>query len=95
MVRAEELPASGVSDSYRRDYRTTAKSLCLRSGAGTKPNRHGDNKAILAKLPKGTTVHATGCYTRIAGTRWHYVYCTHEGKRYAGFVSGKYLKKEG
>ena len=93
MVRAEELPASGVSDSYRRDYRTTAKSLCLRSGAGTKPNKHGDNKAILAKLPKGTIVHATGCYTKINGIRWHYVHCTHEGCRYAGFVSGKYLRK--
>lgn len=92
-VTAAEKPQSGPLDSLKRTYKVTANTLCVRSGAGTKPNKFGDNKAILTTIPNGTKVRCYGYYTTLYGNKWLYVQFTRDGVTYTGFASGKYLKK--
>ena len=67
-------------------YKVTASSLNVRHGAGV-------TKKVMVAIPKNKEVDCYGYYTTALGTKWLYVQFTHEGVKYTGFASSKYLKK--
>ena len=83
---AEIDTAKSFLASYAGTYRVTATSLNIRCGAGT-------NKAVLTIVPKGTKVTCYGYYTKQQEAVWLYLQLTHNGTKYTGFASSKYLSK--
>ena len=90
-IKATEA-ARSKDNTLNRTYKTTC-ALNLRNGAGTKANAFGKDKRILVTLKKGATVRCYGYYTKVYGIKWLYVEATHNGVKYTGFTSGKYLRK--
>lgn len=72
--------------SYAGTYNVTASSLNIRCGAGT-------NKTVITVVPKGTKVACYGYYTKQQEAVWLYLQLTHNGTKYTGFASSKYLSK--
>lgn len=71
----------GIAGTYI--VNTNTDPLMLRSGAG-------ENKTIIAKMPKGAKVQCYGYYTSVGGVKWYCVTCNGQ----TGFASSKWLKKK-
>lgn len=71
----------GIAGTYT--VNTNTDPLMLRSGAG-------ENKTIIAKMPKGAKVQCYGYYTSVSGVKWYYI--AYNGQ--SGFASSKWLKKK-
>lgn len=82
-VKVESAKSFDKSIAGTYIVNTNTDPLMLRSGAG-------ENKDVIAKMPKGAEVRCYGYYTSVGGVKWYYV--TYNGKN--GFASGKYLKKK-
>lgn len=74
-------------------YAVTRKGLNLRRGAGTRANGFGQDKTVLAVMPKGAQVRCYGYYTIVGGVKWLYVQYSEAGVTVTGFASGKYLTR--
>ena len=84
--KATDPAASGPLASLAGTFTVTASALNVRNGAGT-------NKKVMVSIPKGTRVKCYGYYTAAGGVKWLYIQFTHQGVKYTGFASSKYLKK--
>lgn len=78
--------AKSYDKSLAGTYVVTASALNLRAGAG-------QEKQILAAMPKGQIAQNYGYYTAVAGTKWLYILWQTDGISYIGFASGDYLKR--
>lgn len=85
-----DIEATHDSKSYDKalsgEYRVNSRTgLNIRDGAGT-------GYKVLIAIPLGTKVECYGHYTDAEGIRWLYVAFDYDGKRYAGFASGIWLR---
>lgn len=92
-VAAKEKARHGRANGPKAGTYRTRINLNLRSGAGVTANEFGKDKSVLVKLPAGTKVQCFGFYTNVSGKHWLYVQADHGGKRYVGFMRGKYLER--
>ena len=92
-IKATE-PAYRKDDALKGTYKVTPDiGLNIRNGAGTKPNKYGQDKSVLVAIPKGTKVSCWGYYTDVSGVKWLSVQFTYSGITYTGFACEKHLKK--
>ena len=84
--KATKAAASGPLASLAGTYQVTASALNVRNGAGT-------GEKVMVAIPKGTRVKCYGYYTTVKGVKWLYIQFTHQGVKYTGHASGKYLEK--
>lgn len=92
-VVATEKARSNKNSTDSGAYKVTCNNLALRNGAGTEANSYGKDKRVLVRLDKGAKVQCWGYSTTVNGLKWLYVEATHNGVKYTGFMSSKYLKK--
>jgi hypothetical protein len=78
--------AKSFSNSFIGTYKVSASALNVRTGAGML-------KKVITTIPKGTKVKCYGYFTKVHSAAWLYIQFSHNGKKYTGFASAKYLAK--
>lgn len=85
VIKAKKSPES--KDNSLKGTYAVEEPLNMRDGAGTSFD-------IIVTMKAGSMVTCDGSYTERYGTKWLYVTYETKSKRYIGFCSSKYLKKE-
>lgn len=88
----KEVKATGVA--HGKDIKLAGTYVVNATGGLNMRHAGKATAPIMVALPYGTEVRCYGYYTDGDGHRWLYVQAIHNGIKYIGFCSSKYLKRK-
>jgi len=89
--KEENKGYSNGAESFDSKYKN-GKAFTVTSKTGLRLRKKPVNGELIVVMPYNAKVMWYGYYTKRDGIIWRYVEYKHNGKKYVGFCSGKYLK---